>query len=141
MPTTSTMRGKCLCGQVTLTAKEVEPTLAVCHCGMCRQWGSGPMFVVDAGNRVSIEGEESITRFDSSDWAERGFCKACGTQLFYRLKGNGEYFLFTGIFEPQKDWVFNHEIFIEGKPAFFNFANDTKKMTGEEVFAQFAPPS
>ena len=36
--------------------------------------------------------------------------------------------------------VFDHQIFIEEKPSFYAFANETKNMTGEEVFALFAAP-
>jgi len=34
--------------------------------------------------------------------------------------------------------TFTSEIFIDEKPDYFSFANDTKKMTGAEVFAMFA---
>jgi hypothetical protein len=32
------------------------------------------------------------------------------------------------------------QVFIDSKPQFYDFANETKMMTGAEVVAAFAPP-
>lgn len=107
---------------------------------MCRNWASGPYLGIDCGvGNIEINGEENITRFDSSEWGERGFCSKCGTHLFYRLKEKDQYIVSIGIFElNEKDINFHHQIFIEEKPSYYDFSNDTKKMTGEEVFAAFS---
>lgn len=76
------------------------------------------------------------TVFRSSDWAERGFCGTCGTHLFYRLLPTGEYILPAGLFQDQT-FELTNEIFVEQKPAFYEFRNETRKLTGEQVFAQF----
>ncbi len=73
------------------------------------------------------------------EWAERGFCKQCGGHLFYKLKRNNQYIVPAGVFENLQEVVFDHQIFIEEKPSFYCFSNQTRNMTGAEVFAQFAP--
>lgn len=94
---------------------------------------------VDCGTNVQFEGRESIALFDSSEWAERGFCKKCGSCLFYRLKTGGQYFMMYGLFdESSSSLVFDHQVFIDEKPAHYTFENKTQNMTGEEVFAHFA---
>ncbi len=35
--------------------------------------------------------------------------------------------------------VFDHQVFIDQKPAYYEFANQTKNMTGAELFAMYAP--
>ena len=139
MPHTGSGEGSCLCGAVRVTAKNKTNSVSACHCKICTKWGGGPLLGVDCGSDVSFEGKENISVFNSSDWAERAFCKKCGTHLFYRLKENNQYFMPIGLFDDRKDVVFDHQIFIEEKPSFYSFANETKNMTGEEVFAQFAP--
>lgn len=134
-------KGSCLCGAIHLYAKTVSREVGVCHCSMCRKWTGGPLFGVDCGGDVSFEGGENIAMYDSSAWAERGFCKKCGTHLFYRLKAQNQYFVPVGLFDICPEVVFDHQIFIEEKPAFYSFANETKNMTGAEVFAQFAAPT
>ena len=37
--------------------------------------------------------------------------------------------------------VLEHQVFIDEKPDYYSFANETKNMTGAEIFAQFVPPS
>ncbi|MZR30164.1 GFA family protein [Sneathiella litorea] len=131
--------GTCLCGDVKINAKKTDDTAGVCHCSSCRRWGGGPLLTTDCGTEVSFDGDENIKVFNSSEWAERGFCMNCGTHLFYRLKENGQYVVPLGLFGDD-DFVLDHQIFIDEKPAFYTFANKTTMMTGEEVFAKFAPP-
>ncbi|TQV88107.1 GFA family protein [Aliikangiella coralliicola] len=133
-------KGSCLCGAVTVNAHSSDHKLGACHCSMCRNWGGGPLQALDCGSEVSFEGESNIKRFSSSEWAERGFCSQCGTHLFYRLKQNNQHIMPVGIFSEVDDVVFDHQIFIDKKPSYYEFSNDTKNMTEEEVFAQYAPP-
>ena len=72
-------KGSCLCGAVHFTAAHCDNHVGACHCNMCRKWGGGPFLEVACGNEVSFEGEDNISVYQSSDWAERGFCKNCGS--------------------------------------------------------------
>lgn len=130
--------GHCLCGAVRVTARRAGRSVGACHCGMCRRWTGGPLLAIDGGTDVRFDGEDHIGVFESSDWAERGFCKRCGTHLFYRLKQERRYFLPVGLLDESDDWTFDHQVFIDEKPEFYSFANDTRNMTGAEVFAQFS---
>ena len=131
-------KGSCLCGKVTIQASKVDTNLGVCHCSMCRKWSAGPFLAVDCGTDIKIDGEENIGVFNSSDWAERAFCKNCGTNLFYRLKQTKQHIVSSEIFgEPE--FNFDHQIFIDEKPNYYSFSNQTKNMTGAEVFAAHAP--
>ena len=131
-------QGSCLCGAVRVTAKALDPKVGACHCKTCRTWTGGPFFATDCGSGVTFEGEDNIAIFSSSDWAERGFCRTCGTHLFYRLKESQQHFMPVGLFTDSDLLVFDHQVFIEEKPEFYRFANDTHDMTGAELFAQFS---
>ena len=122
--------GRCLCGAVSLRATP-EPHVGACHCGMCRRWGGGPAMVLDCGGDADFQGGE-ITRFRSSDWAERAFCKACGTHLYYRLLATGEYFVPAGAFDTN-DFELTSQIYIDRKPGYYELANDTPKFTEQQV--------
>lgn len=129
------MQGKCLCGSIEVTAPDTSG-IDVCHCSTCRRWSGGPMLAVHCGSEVTFAGDEPA-RFQSSEWAERGFCRSCGTHLFYHLLPNDEFILPAGLFGTE-NFQMDSEIFIDEKPAYYTFSNDTKKMTGAEVFAMFA---
>lgn len=134
-------KGRCLCGAVEVTAKKLSKNMGACHCSMCRKWSGGPLFAVDCGTDVSFRGEENITVFSSSDWAERAFCAKCGSNLYYRLKQSGQTMMAVGLFDDETPFVFEHQVFIDEKPAFYSFADKTKNMTGAELFALYAPAS
>ncbi|MGH8478560.1 MAG: GFA family protein [Gammaproteobacteria bacterium] len=134
-------RGSCLCGAVRVSTKATSRGVGACHCSMCRKWTGGPLLVIGCGSDVHFEGDDSISVFSSSDWAERGFCSKCGSHLFYRLKKEGHYEVPVGLFDDGEQWVLEQQIFIDEKPSFYSFANQTKNMTGAEVFAQYSVPS
>jgi hypothetical protein len=134
-----TMTGRCLCGEVTFSAEEVETKFHACHCGMCRRWSGGAPFFATRVGKVTFAGGE-VGRYDSSDWASRGFCKACGTTLFYFLKPAQAYMMGVGTFDDQQPFALHREIFIDKKPAGYALSGDHERWTEEETFARLAPP-
>ncbi|WP_439346285.1 GFA family protein [Vacuolonema iberomarrocanum] len=95
--------------------------------------------VVDCSTNITFEGEESITVYDSSEWAERGFCNKCDSRLFYRLKGSNQHMVPVGLFDDQAPFVFDSQVFIDKKPSFYSFANQTTDMAAAEIFEMYAP--
>lgn len=132
-------KAKCLCGSAELEIElpNTVTEIAACHCSMCRTWLGGPMLAIDSGILTSVSDESSITRFQSSEWAERGFCNKCGTSLFYYLKPADQYHFPVGLLDSDLQIKFSHQIFIDEKPDYYSFSNETQNMTGEEVFAHF----
>lgn len=98
------------------------------------------MLAVHCGPEVSFTGQQKPSSYQSSDWAERGFCPSCGTHLFYHLLPGDEYILPVGLFEEGAMFRMSEQIFVDEKPVYYEFANETPKLTGQQVFAQFAPP-
>ncbi len=136
MSETRKRSGRCLCGAVCLSGQSTNE-VGACHCKTCRRWSGGPFMEVNCGTDLAIEGADHVSVFDSSEWAERGFCGTCGTHLFYRLKGNGMYIVPVGLFEDDPDLAFATQVFIDEKPGYYRFAEATKDLTGAEVFAMF----
>lgn len=132
------VKGQCLCKavQFSFETKE-EKHFNTCHCEMCRKWGSSPPFMVDATGGITFQGEENITIYPSSDWAERGFCKICGSHLFYRLKKQEFYNFSLGALENRDDFTFATQIYTDAKPANYDFVNQTEMMTEQQVIEAF----
>ena len=130
------LKGHCLCGAVTVEATPKRHQVEACHCDMCRRWGGIAFTGIQCGSDVTFTGEEHITRYKSSDWAERGFCSQCGTNLFYRFVPANTYSLLAGLFDDLGDIGLAEQIFIDEKPAWYDFAQDTVKKTGAEVLAE-----
>lgn len=129
--------GKCLCGAVRFTATAKSHDVSACHCSMCNRWSGGISMFLGAEGAPQFEGVDNISLYRSSDLGERGFCKVCGSSLFWRVAGQDQYALAAGILDDQSRLRFATEIFIDDKPAYYDFANDTIKQSGEEAMAAY----
>ncbi|MBJ9975385.1 GFA family protein [Pseudomonas sp. S75] len=127
-------QGGCLCGAIQFTATLDNHDVSACHCSLCRTWGGGPMLAVHCSQAPRFEGAPPSV-YRSSEWAERGFCGHCGTHLFYRLTGKDDHYFPVGVLRGDADWQFTLQIFVEQRPAWYCFANQTREMTGEQVQA------
>lgn len=131
------MKGNCLCGNVTIEVEDID-TFEACHCKMCRRWGSGPLMAVHSQSKPDIKGQESVTVYQSFEWAERAFCNKCGTNLYYHQLGSDEYVLSVGLFQNNGKFNFTSQIFIDKKPDYYEFVNDTEDLTQQQLFDKFA---
>jgi hypothetical protein len=104
---------------------------------MCRRWTGSAFIGVDyRDGGIKFEKNDSLKWFNSSDWAERGFCTNCGSSLFYRLKDNDSFLAISaGTLDLPSGLKLEKEIFIDEKPDYYDFAGDQKKLTGAEFFA------
>lgn len=83
---TEVWTGGCQCGAVRYALAQAPENACICHCRMCqKQFGSffGAFADVPADRFHITRGEPGW--FQSSDEAARGFCRDCGTPLFYRF--------------------------------------------------------
>ena len=135
------MNGQCICGETTFEVELKNHDVHACHCSMCRRQTSGVNMTVDVvkGSLKFIQ-QKHLSVFNSSEWGERGFCNTCGTTIFWRTKDQS--YCNINVFslnEPIEDLNLDMEIFIDSKPDFYTFQNQTKKLTEAEVVALFNP--
>jgi hypothetical protein len=79
--------GRCLCGDVAFRAQLPSKWVAHCHCTLCQR-SSGAAFVTwvglhDAGVVID-DAHGRLAWYTSSATGERGFCRRCGSTLFFR---------------------------------------------------------
>ncbi len=133
----SDLSGHCLCGAVTYKAKTASHDVSACHCGMCRRWTGGPLMYIDAEGAPTFTGAENIGLYRSSGTGERGFCKRCGSLLFWKVADKEQYTFTAGSLDAADGLTFAKEIFIEDKPAFYDFANPTEKLRGDIAMSAY----
>lgn len=110
------------------------PVMQACHCSMCRKWSGGPFMAVPCRAAVF---SGPVTHYASSEKFERGFCAICGSNLFFHDSGNSIHAIPIGLFDDQSDLQFRAEIYIDDKPDYYAFSNETRKMTGAEFKEKF----
>ena len=129
----TTIDGRCLCGAVGIKGT-VETHAHACHCGTCRRWSGGPALSARAVD-VTFSGEAHIKAYPSSDWAERGFCTECGTNLFYRMRDGSMTVVWLGTVDDVSDFTLGGEIYVDKKPEFYALAGDHPRQTAAEFEA------
>lgn len=121
--------GQCLCGAVSFAAEVTSHDVAVCHCDSCRKWTTGPLMTVEHKGTVAFTGAENITVYKSSSFAERGFCKRCGSALFWKLNDNPNYWLSAGALDETSDLTFGEEFHVGEKPSYYAIVGEPRKST------------
>ena len=84
---TTTYHGACLCGQVQFAIAPPTKWCAHCHCTMCQR-AHGAAFVTWIGVPEEqfdfVAGRDTVQWYASSPEARRGFCRHCGSSMFFR---------------------------------------------------------
>ena len=80
--------GSCLCGGVTFSLKHPRDVVN-CHCGECRKFhGNYAAYTKVKLEDIHIVNEEKISWYQlKNNRAKRGFCKTCGSSLFWQPEG------------------------------------------------------
>ncbi len=133
----TTHEGHCLCGAVRFSVTVTKKDIDCCHCSMCRRWGGGPALSVMADGPPRFEDETALGVFKSSAWGERVFCRTCGTSVLWRSIDGRFHSVPVALIGDPDDLRFAVEIFIDDKPAYYDFAGERTRMTGAEVEAAF----
>ncbi|WP_036801661.1 GFA family protein [Photobacterium marinum] len=130
----------CLCGKVRLKIHKLSGQFIVCHCDTCKKWNGGPQFAMPCGTGVEVQGIEYLSEFPSSPWAKRGFCRNCGTHLYYKLNQSGNYNVLLGVLGLDKKvkLEMSMQYFIDYKPDCYSFDNNCPVMTEAEVLEKFS---
>jgi hypothetical protein len=113
--------GSCLCGGVRYRAALPVAHASHCYCTMCqKQHGAaaGSYANVASAGFVIEQGNGLITEYASSDHGRRGFCRVCGSTLFWRSTESPDRIAITlGTMEPEYAGEVEREWFVENKPA------------------------
>lgn len=89
--------GRCLCGAIRYEVRGPLRPVVACHCSQCRR-SSGNFATATAtyAEALTVNGEQALAWYRSSDEAERGFCSGCGSSLFWRRIGADEISIMAG---------------------------------------------
>lgn len=77
--------GSCLCGAVSYKVTGELRPIIICHCTQCRkQTGHYLASTSSSDANLEINGADNITWYRASETAQRGFCRTCGSFLFWK---------------------------------------------------------
>lgn len=80
------IQGGCLCEGIAFEITPPAKWCAHCHCSMCRRAHGASIVTwigVDSARLQLTRGSDLLQWHQSSAGARRGFCRRCGSQLFF----------------------------------------------------------
>lgn len=126
------IEGHCLCGAITITLESPKHEIEICQCDMCRRW-AGSFYTAQTGENAQVSGEDAISSYQSSEWAERAFCSKCGSNLWYRFLPTGNRSFSAGLFDAAAKHGIEKEIFVDESAEWSRIEGDHLRQTGAEV--------
>lgn len=124
--------GRCLCGGVSFALMGALRPSVACHCGQCRKtsghyWSATQVATQD----LNMLSDATLTWFRSSDHAQRGFCNACGSSLFWKMDGEESVSVGTGTIDGATGLTTQMHIFVADKGDYYDIE------TGPEQLAKY----
>lgn len=133
--------GSCLCGAIEFEVALTDSKVHVCHCAWCRKWHGTPGMAAKFDEvKVKVKGEEKLKWYRSSEWFQRGFCAECGTHLFGKTDDESYSGVHVGALDDAENLEMDAHIFIDKKPDFYDFSDDSPRLTEEQFLQMIGAP-
>jgi hypothetical protein len=112
--------GSCLCKGVSFEVHGLLRPIIACHCSQCRKQTGTFVAATQAGaDDVVFLSDATLTWYRSSDAAQRGFCSACGSPLFWRPDGRKALSIYAGALDGETGLSIEKHIFVADKPDWY----------------------
>ncbi len=119
------VNGKCECGKVSFQAEGVGGTVTICHCSQCRRISGHVWAATHAScEKLSFSSDEGLTWYVSSDFAKRGFCKFCGSSLFYKMNDQDFITIAAGCLDAPTNLEIGKHIFVKDKGDYYEITDN-----------------
>lgn len=117
-------KGGCLCGAVSFQVQGPLRDVVACHCSQCRRQ-SGHFFAATsvAEANLAVDGADNISWYRSSDAASRGFCRVCGSILFWKPEQGDHLGILAGAFDQPSGLRLTRHIFCADKGDYYDIAD------------------
>lgn len=113
--------GQCLCGAVAFRIAPPLRDVVLCHCGQCRRWhGHVGAYTNVPKAALAMTQARGLAWYHSSGFARRGFCRDCGSSLFWEREGSDRTSVTAGALDPAPGLATTLQIFTEDKGAYYH---------------------
>jgi hypothetical protein len=121
-------RGGCLCGSVRYEVRGPLRAVIACHCSQCRRTSGHYAAMTSApSSALRLTRAETLAWYTSSASAERGFCRVCGSNLFWKPAGEGSLSITAGTLDLPTGLAMGEHIFVGDKGDYYAIADDLPK--------------
>ena len=118
--------GGCLCGAIRYRLLTEPRGVLLCHCKQCRRsHGHFAAYTAVPNDKLVVDNEESIQWYQSSNAAQRGFCRICGSNLFWRPAAHDYTSVAAGTLDEPTGLRLEAQIFVDDAGDYYALPTDT----------------
>lgn len=123
--------GGCLCGAVRYEVRGPLRDVVNCHCEMCQKQhgGFGPHTKARKAN-ITLTNVDGLAWYQTSDVARRGFCRACGSGLFWEPFDQDGTGILASTLDGETGLKTIGHIFVAEKPDFYEITDGLPQFDG-----------
>lgn len=127
----SVSEGGCLCGAVRYAVKGPLRDVVNCHCSMCQRLHGtfGPHSKALKVN-ITITRGDGLAWYKSSDIARRGYCRDCGSSLFWEPFEQDATGIVAGSLDTPTGLKTIGHIFVGEKSDYYQITDDLPQFHG-----------
>ena len=124
-------QGGCLCGAVRYEITGPLRDVVACHCSQCRRT-SGHFVAATSAPAAALQllREDGLAWYRSSATAERGFCRTCGGNLFWRQVGGADVSIMAGTLDTPTGLAIAEHIFVTDKSDYYTLDDGRPQKQG-----------
>jgi len=116
--------GGCQCGGVRYSFSKPLRGVVNCHCSQCRRThGHYAAYTTTGLENFQLVEERGLKWFRASDTARRGFCKECGSSLFWDGDNNDRIGISAGTIDGPTGLKTTDHIFTADKGDYYEIAD------------------
>ncbi len=99
---TETLGGGCLCGAVRYQLQPPLRPVVACHCRQCRRTSGNYVSATNVPRlSFALTSSDGLKWYRSSERARRGFCRECGSSLFWSADALDTISIMTGTIDGE----------------------------------------
>jgi hypothetical protein len=115
-----THTGSCICGAVEFRVEEPLRPVIFCHCIQCRKTSGHFVAATNAPwSAVTLDSQEGLQWYETSESARRGFCCRCGSSLFWDRHDNEAVSICAGSLDGAPNLGATHHIHVATKGSYY----------------------
>ncbi len=128
--------GGCLCGKVRFEVHGELLSVVNCHCSKCRRFHGnvGAYTSTQRENLIMIR-DEGLKWYrsihDETPNVHRGFCKACGSSLFWDPKEKKNISIAAGVLDAPTNLKTSRHVWVDQKGDYYKITDDLPQNAGK----------
>ena len=130
-PPASRRLGRCLCGGVEYVITGDLRGVLACHCSQCRRTSGHHVAMTSVNSAdITLTASATLVWYRSSERAERGFCRVCGGNLFWRPINGDTISIAAGTLDTPTGLAIEKHIYVRDKSDYYALHDDVPQWDG-----------